>query len=451
MTRAEQTPRSSQTEDWLAAFPEFLDARIQDPEWRHFREKALNNFQQQGLPHTKQAGWRKTPLTALDKMGPFSPVSADAHSTPEVGELPQVRPEWPRAVFIDGKLDAARSSLPLSEGGLEVHDLDQVLQEDSAHTSLVARLGELAATETDSLTALSSAFMQGGSVVRIRKNCVIDQPIHLVFLWTEHGRLRCPRVLVTAESGSQACALVEHISQSDHAGLINGVTEIFIEEGAQLDWVTVENLSSSALHVSNLQAQVKEKGRLGLYLLSLSGHFSRNNIGVDLIDPGAHVELNSLFLAGNEQLADHHTEIRHQTPHAQSQQTHKAVLAGNARGVFRGLIEVGPKATKTESSLSSSSLLLSKRAQIDAEPQLKIFTDDVTCSHGSTVGQLDEEALFYLCTRGLGAEQARQLLTRAFVDEVCRKLPTHNLREFVRSLVSARLVELDQISTKGAP
>ena len=112
---------------------------------------------------------------------------------------------------------------------------------------------------------------------------------------------------------------------------------------------------------------------------------------------------------------------------------------------------MGPKATKTESSLSSSSLLLSKRAQIDAEPQLKIFTDDVTCSHGSTVGQLDEEALFYLCTRGLGAEQARQLLTRAFVDEVCRKLPTHNLREFVRSLVSARLVELDQISTKGAP
>ena len=448
MTRGEQTPRSSQTEDWLVAFPEFLNARVQDPEWRNFREKALENFQQQGLPHKKQVGWRKTPLTALKKMGPFAPGAADPLSTADVGVLPKVHPEWPRAVFIDGKLDPTRSSLPVAQDGLEILDLEQVLQEESTHKSLVARMGELAANETDALTALSSAFMQGGSVVCIRKNCVVDQPIHFVFLWTERGRLRCPRVLVMAEPGSQACALVEHISQSDHAGLINGVTEIFIEKGAQLDWVTVENLSSSALHVSNLQAQVRERGRLGLYLLSLSGHFIRNNIGVDLIEPGAHVELNSLFLAGDEQLADHHTEIRHQTPHARSQQTHKAVLAGSARGVFRGLIQVGPKAKKTESSLSSSSLLLSKRAQIDAEPQLKIFTDDVTCSHGSTVGQLDEEALFYLCTRGIGPDEARQLLTRAFADDVCRKLPTHDLREFVQTLVSTRLVALDEVATK---
>ena len=449
MTRGEQTPRSSQTENWLAAFPEFLNARDQDPEWRQFREQALENFQQQGLPHKKQAGWRKTPLTALDKMGPFAPGPVDSSSISDLEGAPQVHPDWPRAVFIDGKLDGARSSLPLAADGLEILDLEQVLQEKSSHASLLARMGDLAATETDALTALSSAFMQGGSVVSIRKNCVIDQPIHFVFLWTERGTLRCPRVLVTADSGSQACALVEHVSQSGHAGLINGVTEIFVEENAQLDWVTVENLSPSALHVSNLQSQIKERGRLGLYLLSLSGHFIRNNIGVDLIDPGAHIELNSLFLAGDEQLADHHTEIRHQTPHAQSQQTHKAVLAGSARGVFRGLIEVGPEAKKTESSLSSSSLLLSKRAQIDAEPQLKIFTDDVTCSHGSTVGQLDEEAIFYLSTRGIGADEARQLLTRAFVDEVCRKLPTHDLQDYVRSLVSTRLVALDRLSTEG--
>ena len=125
------------------------------------------------------------------------------------------------------------------------------------------------------------------------------------------------------------------------------------------------------------------------------------------------------------------------------------MLAGDARGVFRGMIHVGSEATKTESSLSSSSLLLSKRAQIDAEPQLKIFTDDVTCSHGSTVGQLDEEALFYLCTRGIGADEARQLLPRAFADEVCRKLPTDDLREFVGSLVSEKLVALDEVATKA--
>ena len=449
MTRAESTPHSAQAQAWLTAFPDFLKAQPADPDWRNFREKALEHFEHQGLPHRKRAGWRKTPLTSFEKMGPFAPALSVRQPTPDLQNISHPHPEWPRAVFIDGTLDPASSSLPSSENGLEILDLDQAFAEESSRTSLLTRMGALANPESDALTALSSAFMQGGSLVHFRKNAALDQPIHFVFMWTERGTLRCPRVVVISEPGSQACALVEHTSHADHAGLINGVTEIFLEENAQLDWVTVENLSSSALHVSNLQAQVKQDGRLGLHHLSLAGHFIRNNIGVDLIDPGAQIELNSLFLAGEEQLADHHTEIRHQAPHAQSRQTHKAVLAGDARGVFRGMIHVGSEATKTESSLSSSSLLLSKRAQIDAEPQLKIFTDDVTCSHGSTVGQLDEEALFYLCTRGIGADEARQLLTRAFADEVCRKLPTDDLREFVGSLVSEKLVALDEVATKA--
>ncbi|MEE3326181.1 MAG: Fe-S cluster assembly protein SufD [Myxococcota bacterium] len=448
MTRGDPSQVASQADQWGTAFPDFLKSQTPDPVWRDFREEAFRSFQQQGLPHTRQEDWRHTPLQALRDLGPFQPISASDGSLAALENLPVAHPEWPQAVFIDGKLDRERSSLPASSVGIEIVDLEQALEDASTRETLLGRIGKLADPRTDALTALSSAFMQGGSLVRIREGCVVDQPIHLVFMWTEKGTLRCPRILVLAEPASQATALVEHISHESHASLVNSVSEIFIEDGAHLEWLPVQHLAPSALHVSNLQAQIAQSGRLGLHLLSLSGHFIRNNIGVDLIAPNAQVELNSLFLAGEGQLADHHTEIRHKAPHARSQQIHKAVLAGNARGVFRGLIHVDPDTQKTESSLSSSSLLLSKRARIDSEPQLKIFTDDVTCSHGSTVGQLDEEALFYLRTRGIGSEHARQILTRAFTEEICRRLPSDHLRNFVSSLVSTELRALNSISAE---
>ena len=447
MTPPETSPQMNPADQWGTAFPDFLEAQTADPVWRKFRETAFQSFQQQGLPHTRLEDWRHTPLQALREMGPFQPILTSGADAAALEAIPPAPAEWPQAVFIDGKLDAERSSLPAE--GIEVVDLERALEDQSIREMLLGRMGKLADPDQDALTALSSAFMQGGSLVRVRAGCILEQPIHLVFLWTEAGTLRCPRMLVLAESGSQASALVEHVSRENHASLINSVTEIFVEEGARLDWLPVEHLGPSALHVSNLQAQVAGRGRLGLHLLSLSGHFIRNNIGIDLIAPDAEVELNSLFLAREGQLADHHTEIKHHAPRARSQQVHKAVLAGNARGVFRGLIYVDPEAQKTESSLSSSSLLLSKKARIDSEPQLKIFTDDVTCSHGSTVGQLDEEALFYLRTRGIEAEQARQILTRAFTEEVCRRLPGEGVREFVSARVSEELDSLSRAPTEA--
>jgi Fe-S cluster assembly protein SufD len=395
--------------------------------------------------------WRHTPLKALDELGPFEPglalVEPDLSS--EWEDRPGLELDWPQAVFVDGQLDPTRSSLPADKNGLVFCDLEEALANPTTQPILLDHLGQLADSKTDAFTALSSAYMQGGTFVRIPKNSKLDRPIRLLFMWTEQGALRCPRTVVLAEPGSHATVLVEHIASSTSNSLINGVTELFVEENAQLDWVVIEHLANRALHVSNLQAQIGRDGHLSLHLLSLCGHFIRNNVGVNLIDKGASVELGGLFLAGDEQLADHHTEIRHTMPYCESRQLHKGVLSGNARGVFCGMIHVDPHAQKTDSSLSSSSLLLSERARIESEPQLEIFTDDVKCSHGSTVGRLDAEALFYLSSRGIAPEEARLILTRAFTDAICQKLPREDLRTSVQALIATNLTALDEYATKA--
>ena len=451
MTRPAKMKRSDQADDWLAGFPDFLSAQTPATSLREFRESALRQFDEQGLPHTKMEAWRHTPLKALEELGPFQPILTFV----EPDELafganrPELKLDWPQAVFVDGRFDPTRSSLQADQTDLVFCDFEEALANPITQPILLDRLGQLADSKTDAFTALSSAYMQGGAFVRIPKNSKLDGPVHFLFVWTEQGALQCPRTLVLAEPGSHATVLVEHASTSISQNLINGVTEIFVEENAQLDWVVVEDLADRTLHISNIQAQIRRDGHLSLHLLSLCGHFIRNNVGIDLIDQGASVELGGLFLAGGEQLADHHTEIRHVMPYGESRQLHKGVLSGNARGVFQGMIHVDPHAQKTDSSLSSSSLLLSKRARIESEPQLEIFTDDVKCSHGSTVGRLDAEALFYLASRGIGPEEARLILTRAFTDDICQRLPNEHLRDFIRERVIMNLAALDESAIKA--
>jgi len=451
MTRSQETNRTAQTDDWLTAFPDFLGAQTPSAALVAFREAALRQFEEQGLPHRKMEAWRHTPLTAIHKSGPFRPVLTELKTdeSPAWDEQTERELDWPRAVFVDGQFDPTRSTLQANKIGLAFYDLEEALADNATRPILLDRLGQLADSKTDAFTALSSAYMQGGTFVRIPKNSKLGHPIHLLFMWTEQGALRCPRTLVLAEPGSHATVLVEHISSSTSESLINGVTELFVEENAQLDWIVMENLAGRALHVSNLQAQIGRDAHLSLHLLSLCGHFTRNNVGVNLIDNGASVELGGLFLAGDEQLADHHTEIRHTMPYCESRQLHKGVLSGNARGVFCGMIHVDPHAQKTDSSLSSSSLLLSERARIESEPQLEIFTDDVKCSHGSTVGRLDAEALFYLASRGIAPEDARLILTRAFTDDICQRLPREDLRNSVQELIAKNLTALDEYATKA--
>ncbi|MFP6641516.1 MAG: Fe-S cluster assembly protein SufD [Myxococcota bacterium] len=455
MSGPSRSRASRLAEGWVAGFPAFLASSSSDASLRGMRTEALAAFQQQGLPHRKLENWRHTPLTAIEDASPEPPTGVPARTESDLrsslASLAGPGEEFERAVFVDGQLNDGLSSLRDSDSGPSCRAFETAVADPIDGASLRALLGTLADPKRDAFTALGTAYMQGGAVVRLPTGCRADRPLHLLFVWTHRRSLQCPRILVLAESGSEAVVLAEHVSMGETDSLTNSVSELFLAPGAQLDWVVVERPGESALRVSNLHCKQEKDSRLGLHMLSLGGRFARTDIAVRLADTGAEVDLNGLFLGTSDRLVDHHTEIDHAMPHGQSRQLYKGILAGHSRGVFRGMIRVSPHAQKTDSRLSNPNLLLSDTAQIETEPQLEIHADDVKCSHGSTVGQLDLEALFYLQTRGIGFDDACNILTRGFATEICDRLPHENLRRYARSLVSETLNAFSTGETRPEP
>lgn len=433
-------------QQWVEAFPDFLAQVSPGGPLREMRSQAMAAFGEQGLPHRKLEGWRHTPLGPIEEASPSPPVAEAAVPEPDISTrlatLAQPSAEaLDRAVFVDGRFSQTLSSLARSDSGPLCQDFEEALADPEQGPQWLARLGSLADPKRNAFTALSTAYMQGGAVIRLPSSCRTDRPLHLLFVWTRHRNLTCPRILVHAESGSEAVVLVEHVSLGKPDLLINDVSELLLAPEARLEWVVLERPEDSALRVSNLYCQQQRDSRLDLHMLSLGGRFARTDIAVRLADTGAEVKLHGLFVGTSDRVVDHHTEIDHAMPHGRSQQLYKGILTDRSRGVFQGMIRVCPHAQKTNSKLSNSNLLLSEHAQVEAEPQLEIHADDVQCSHGSTVGQLDPEALYYLQSRGIGIQEAREILTRGFANEVCDPLPNKSLREFARSLVSERLTQ----------
>ncbi len=443
MKTAHRTPVADLTKGWVSEFQDFLETRPTHDPSKELRSLALSHFQEQGMPHRKMEAWRNTPLTLLEEVGPFSTTSASKRPKSEISEwveaLEKPEGDWQRLVFIDGQIDPGLSTLSDAESEMEWMAFDAALAEGSQYAPIQERLGQLADLKTDALAALNTAYMQGGVYLRIPASCQNERPLHLLFVSTGSGSLRCPRNLVVAESGSQSSVLVEHTVMDEAHDLTNCVTELFLAENAQLQWTVLEHASESAIRFSDVHAYQARDSRLSLQLLTLGGRLVRNNVHVALADTGAEVDLNGLFLASTGQLVDHHTEINHAMPQGRSQQLHKSVLTGNARGVFRGMINVSPHAQKTNSSLSNPNLLLSDQARIETQPQLEIYADDVKCSHGSTVGQIDEEAIFYLQSRGIGRNHAKQILTRGFINEICDRIPNKNVQKLAYGLTSETL------------
>ena len=253
----------------------------------------------------------------------------------------------------------------------------------------------------------------------------VEQPIHVVFLSADSGQpaVTHPRLLVVAEEGSSLTLIEDHVTLGDAPGFTNAVTEVYAAAGSQVDLVTIQRENEGHFHLSNLFVRQERDARFSANTLTLGGRLVRNDASVLLADEGADCALNGLFIAGGSQLVDNHTTIDHAVPHCTSRELYKGVIGGSARGVFRGRVIVRPDAQKTNASQSNPNLLLSADAEMNTKPQLEIYADDVKCSHGTSIGQLDPDALFYLRSRGLDAARARDLLTRAFALELLEALP----------------------------
>jgi len=404
------------------------------------RRDAAARFQASGLPSRKIEEWRFTNLKGLAETH-FASYGPEM-STPDL--KPHLVPGAHRLVFVDGRLNQELSDVGELPAGVILDGLQRTLETDSA--SVESSLGDATAENTNPFVALNTAQFVDGAVLRIAPGTLVDRPVQLVFVRSGHDQptMNLPRILVVAGSSSQA-TIVENYLGGTEPGFTCAVSEVFLDQGAVLDHYKVVEDGPAATHIATLQVRQARDSAFRSHSFSLGGKLIRNDIAATLNGPGADATLNGLYLTGGRQHVDNQLRVNHAAPLCTSHQLYKGVLDDNSRAVFNGRIVVDQDAQKTDARQSNRNLLLSEGALAFSNPQLEIFADDVRCTHGSTVGRLDEDAIFYLRSRGIDRASARSLLTLAFASEVVDGVridhTQHHLREHLQTrLPGARLV-----------
>jgi Fe-S cluster assembly protein SufD len=338
-------------------------------------------------------------------------------------------------VFVNGHYIPELSSPRPLPSGVQVGSLAAVLA--SAPSQVEPYLARYAGYEEQAFVALNTAFMQDGAFVFIPSGRVVAEPIHLVFIALTRGEaaVTYPRNLIVLGDGAQATIVESYIGQDQASYLTNGVSEMVLGQNAVADHCKLAWESPGAFHVATLQVHQERSSQLTSHSIALGGTLVRNDLNVMLVGEGSDTTLNGLFMGTGQQHIDNHTRIDHAQPHCSSRELYKGILNGKARGVFNGKIVVHKDAQKTEAMQTSKNLLLSADASIDTKPQLEIFNNDVKCYHGSTIGRLEDNSIFYLRSRGLDLESARSLLTYAFASELIGRIKQEPIRTMLDCFV----------------
>ncbi|SMD46121.1 Fe-S cluster assembly protein SufD [Aquiflexum balticum DSM 16537] len=301
-------------------------------------------------------------------------------------------------------------------------------------------LGTIAKTEKDPFVALNDISFNNGICITIKKNQKIEKPIlFLFFNKANMGQVISPRVLIEVEDNVEATFLENTISLDETVYFSNSVTEIKVGRNAHVHYSRLQNENPNAIVVNNFETNIHKDATFTSVVISLSGDMVRNNLSLNLLDSGCVGNMYGLYLLNGKSHVDNHTNVDHTKPHAESNELYKGILADNSRGVFNGKIFVRKDAQKTNAFQQNNNILLSENAIINTKPQLEIWADDVKCSHGCTTGQLDEEALFYLQSRGLGKDQAKGMLLYAFAGEVMDNISDEHFRNYIVNIVQQRL------------
>ena len=412
-------------ETYLADFAR-LEKEQCAPALARTRRKAIERFNKLGFPTLRNEEWRFTNLAPLTKV-PFRLAGDDGDlpSRSAMSSVPLAEEASCRLVFVNGRYSPEMSRLKQLAGGvignLTKHLHDEWVQEHLARYALF---------QDHAFTALNTAFFQDGAVLFLARGQVVAEPIHLIFVSTVSGEptVSHPRNLIVAGAGSQAAIVESYVGRDGEVYLTNAVTEVVLEESAVIDHYKIQQESREGFHAATLQVQQGSQSRFTSFSIALGGALVRNEINAVFAAPGGECTLNGLYMATGQQLIDNHTVIDHAQPHCASHELYKGILAERARGVFSGKIYVRQDAQKTDAKQTNQTLLLSEEATINAKPQLEIYADDVKCTHGATVGQLDDEALFYLRSRGVGHHEARSLLTFAFANDIVGRIKIDPIR-----------------------
>jgi Fe-S cluster assembly protein SufD len=424
-------------EAYRARFDRLSTTRFADePEWlRSRREAALARAASAGFPGARDEAWRHTPTAPLERR--FE-APADGEEAGTATPLPLREMEGPRVVFVNGRLAPGLSSRA-DHPGLEVTSLRQLLRHDppSLEPYLLRVAGEAGGMFAD----LNAALAEDGAVVRVAASARPGPPVHVVHLVAGEGPPPgvFARTLLLAGAGSETSVVESFMGPAGRPYLHDAVTEVVVEANASVDHYKVQIEGDEGAHVARLAVRLERDARFCDHALSLGAGLARNDIDVLFGGEGGECSLDGLFVTDARRTSDTHTRVDHALPHCASRELYKGVLDGRSRGVFHGLVLVRPGAQKTDAAQMNKNLLLSREALVHSTPQLEILADDVKCKHGSTTGQLDPAAMFYLRSRGIGEAAARGLLTWAFASEIAQRMRISAPRRLVEQRLRGAL------------
>ena len=395
------------------------------------RIQAIDHVNTQKLPTKRDEEWRFTDISSLTHL-PYQPSQPEHNLQTQDIEHFYLSEANNRLVFVDGHYSPQLSTI-IEPTALVIGNLPAFL---STHTSMLeSHLGQYAKFDSNVFAALNTAFLRDGALIVVPKNTTIADPIHLLFIATQNEVTTYPRCLLIGEMGSNITLVEDYVALQQATYITNSVTEISLAADAHATHIRIQRESTQAFHLANCAVSLAHASNYQSVSISLGSQISRYNLDVRLTAEAAECTIDGLTLISDRQLADTHTCIDHLKPNGTSRQQHKCIVDGAAHAVFNGKVIVRPHAQRTDSSQSSRNLLLSKTAQVDTKPQLEIFADDVKCAHGATVGQLDQEEIFYLESRGLSGVAARNLLTYAFGAEIISHIPVTSLKQQLEQAV----------------
>ncbi len=406
------------------------------------RSKATAIAQELALPSTRDEDWRFTDLSPLLDIE-FSVAAAITSPSIDAKALAITEAQQNRLVFVNGYYAPELSDLSALGDGITVGpwsaEGDGAL-DDSIEKCVEANLGRIQ-TSAEAFTALNTAAVDEVAVIAVDRNAVIETPVHVVFLTTGDGAIAQPRCLVVAGANSRCTIIEEHraLETAEHTYWVNSVTEVSLADNAEVHHARIQREGGAAFHIGNTAIAQARDSRYTLTSLDLGAQVSRHNATVTQQGAGTQTNFNGLNVATAQQTSDTHTFLNLQHPHSGADQLHKCVASDRGHTVFNGRVFVGQQAQQTDAAQLNRNLLLSSKARVDTKPQLEIIADDVRCTHGATVSQLEDGEIFYLRSRGLDEVAARRLLLDGFVGEILERLPAASLRSPLAGAIAAQI------------
>ena len=412
---------------------------------KRLRESAMESFQELGFPSVKDEEWKYTNVAPIARID-FKPATWSEVEIPPADEVERFAcPEAKDSelVFVNGVIRSDLSSLGALPAGVVAMDLSQAISDERYGEIAWRYLAQQADHVANGFVALNTAFISNGAFVLIPKGVTVKSPLHLLFISDGAQTANSPRVLLVAEENSSATVVESYVGSEDGSYFTNAVVELVLKEGARLEHYKVQRESARAFHIATTAADLGPNSSYDVTTINFGAELSRHDVNVTMDHEGAECWVDGLYLVTAGQHTDTHSVIDHRKPHCTSHQLYKGILDGKSRAVFNGKVFVRHDAQKTDAMQTNKNLLLSNEARVDTKPQLEILADDVKCAHGAAVGQLDEDELFYLETRGIHHDLARNLLTYGFAEEVIGKIKIESIRtqldEAVLNRLNARL------------